>query len=29
MFPSLPWKGFTLAWFFGEGPEKTGLFYDK
>ena len=29
MFPSLPWKGFTLAWFFGEGPEKTGIFYDK
>jgi spermidine/putrescine transport system permease protein len=29
MFPSLPWKGFTLDWFFGPGPEKTGLFYDK
>jgi len=29
MFPSLPWKGFTLDWFFGPGPEKTGIFYDK
>lgn len=29
MFPSLPWKGFTLAWFFGEGPEKIGIFNDK
>jgi spermidine/putrescine transport system permease protein len=29
MFPSLPWKGFTLDWFFGEGPEKIGLFHDK
>ena len=29
MFPSLPWKGFTLDWFFGEGPEKIGIFYDK
>jgi len=29
MFPSLPWKGFTLGWFFGEGPEKIGIFYDK
>ncbi len=29
MFPSLPWKGFTLDWFFGEGPDKTGIFYDN
>jgi len=29
MFPSLPWKGFTLDWFFGEGPEKIGIFFDK
>jgi len=29
MFPSLPWKGFTLDWFLGKGPEKIGIFYDK
>ena len=29
MFPSLPWKGFTLDWFFGNGPEKFGLFHDS
>ncbi len=29
MFPSLPWKGFTLDWFFGKGPEKIGLFHDS
>jgi len=29
MFPSLPWKGFTLDWFFGKGPEKIGIFYDN
>jgi len=28
MFPSLPWKGFTLAWFFGKGPDKIGIFHD-
>jgi len=28
MFPSLPWNGFTLDWFFGEGPEKLGIFND-
>jgi len=28
MFPSLPWNGFTLDWFFGEGPEKVGIFND-
>ncbi|MBU4227979.1 ABC transporter permease [bacterium] len=29
MFPSLPWKGLTLDWFFGKGPGKIGIFYDK
>jgi len=29
MFPSLPWKGFTLDWFFGVGPKKLGLFHDR
>jgi len=28
MFPSLPWKGFTLDWFFGNGPDKYGIFHD-
>ena len=28
MFPSLPWNGFTLDWFFGSGPEKIGIFND-
>lgn len=28
MFPSLPWKGLTLDWFFGNGPEKYGIFND-
>lgn len=28
MFPSLPWKGFTLDWFFGKGPKKIGIFHD-
>jgi spermidine/putrescine transport system permease protein len=29
MFPSFPWKGFTLDWFFGTGESgKTGIFYD-
>jgi spermidine/putrescine transport system permease protein len=28
MFPSLPWYGFTLDWFFGEGPDKIGIFND-
>jgi spermidine/putrescine transport system permease protein len=29
MFPSLPWKGFTLDWFFGTGGSgKTGIFHD-
>lgn len=29
MFPSLPWKGFTLDWFVGDGPEKIGIFHDE
>lgn len=28
IFPSLPWQGFTLDWFFGKGPEKIGIFND-
>jgi len=29
MFPSLPWKGFTLDWFFSKGENgKTGIFFD-
>lgn len=28
MFPSLPWYGFTLDWFIGQGPKKVGLFYN-
>jgi spermidine/putrescine transport system permease protein len=28
MFPSLPWEGFTLDWFFGAGPQKYGIFND-
>ncbi|MCE5242687.1 MAG: ABC transporter permease [Syntrophobacteraceae bacterium] len=29
LFPSLPWKGFTVDWFFGLGPRKIGLFHDR
>jgi spermidine/putrescine transport system permease protein len=29
MFPSLPWEGFTLDWFFGKGPQKYGIFNDS
>lgn len=29
MFPSLPWKGFTLEWFTGHSPEVTGIFHDQ
>jgi len=28
IFPSLPWEGFTLDWFFGKGPDKIGIFHD-
>lgn len=29
VFTSLPWNGFTLDWFIGEGPEKIGFFNDS
>ncbi len=29
IFPSLPWEGFTLDWFFGDGPKKYGIFHDQ
>jgi spermidine/putrescine transport system permease protein len=29
IFPALPWKGFTLDWFFAEGPERIGIFHDQ
>ncbi len=29
MFPSLPWKGFTLEWFTGHSLERTGIFHDQ
>lgn len=29
LFPSLPWKGFTLDWFFGESQPKLGMFHDR
>lgn len=29
MYPSLPWEGFTLDWFFGAGPQKYGIFHDQ
>lgn len=28
LFPSMPWKGFTLGWFFGTEPPRIGLFFD-
>ena len=28
-FPALPWKGFTLEWFTGNGPERIGIFHDR
>jgi len=28
-FPSLPWNGFTLEWFFGNMPNRVGIFHDK
>ena len=27
-FPSLPWRGLTLDWFFSEGPKRVGIFAD-
>ncbi len=29
LYPSLPWKGFTLDWFFGGTDPKIGLFHDR
>lgn len=29
MYPSLPWEGFTLDWFIGNGPKKYGIFHDQ
>lgn len=29
LFPALPWKGFTLDWFFGTTEPKLGMFYDR
>lgn len=29
MFPSLPWQGFTLDWFFNDTEPKLGMFHDK
>lgn len=28
-FPSLPWQGFTLDWFFGRSAPKIGVFYER
>ncbi|WP_419175025.1 ABC transporter permease [Desulfosediminicola sp.] len=28
-FPALPWHGFSLDWFFSDGPERIGLFHDR
>jgi len=29
VFPSLPWKGFTLDWFFGTSEPMLGMFHDS
>ncbi|NNG00610.1 MAG: ABC transporter permease [Desulfobacteraceae bacterium] len=29
LFPSLPWKGFTLDWFFSNHAERIGIFHDR
>ncbi|MFC1832649.1 ABC transporter permease [Thermodesulfobacteriota bacterium] len=29
LFPALPWKGFSLDWFFSDGPERVGIFHDQ
>ncbi len=29
MFPSLPWEGFTLDWFFNDTEPTLGLFHDR
>jgi spermidine/putrescine transport system permease protein len=29
LYPALPWRGWTLAWFFGESAPKIGAFHDR
>jgi spermidine/putrescine transport system permease protein len=29
LFPSLPWNGFTLDWFFADAEPRVGLFHDR
>jgi spermidine/putrescine transport system permease protein len=29
LFPSLPWQGFTLDWFFSDKEPKLGMFHDR
>ncbi len=28
-FPSLPWRGFSLDWFLGDGEPRLGIFHDE
>ncbi len=28
-FPTLPWRGFTLDWFFGDSGDRVGMFHDR
>ncbi len=28
-FPALPWKGFSLDWFFANKPSRVGIFHDQ
>lgn len=29
LFPSMPWRGFTLDWFFNDTEPKLGMFHDR
>ncbi len=29
LFPALPWKGFSLDWFFADTPSRVGIFHDQ
>ncbi|MEO1193514.1 MAG: ABC transporter permease [Pseudomonadota bacterium] len=29
LFPTLPWRGFTLDWFFSDSEPKLGMFHDR
>ena len=29
LFPALPWRGFTLSWFFNDTEPKLGMFHDR